>query len=138
MSMQNSTDTNRLSLAGEGVNDTHYRFSIATLRLGSLVERHEIDEIAFLKIDVEGFEIVMLQNGASALLKRKNIILEIFPETNTAVINLTLVLFDEASFASSQVDRSDFVVGELPVENNLWAKRMPYGVLLSFLTTRQY
>ena len=65
---QSAADTARLSLALDGVSDQAQLFQVPIRRLDSIFQERRIDRVRLLKIDVEGFELSVV-NGLGERLQ---------------------------------------------------------------------
>ena len=122
---QPASDSARLSLAGAGVHEEKQRFEVPIRRLENLLAEHRIDNVRLLKIDVEGYELSVLQGLGSALGMIDHIIVELLDAGPAQSENTTQVLellrsngFQLRTISGESWDPAK----ELP-ENNLLAVR---------------
>jgi len=123
LKLQASSDTSRLSLVGDGVNDLNTTFHVPVCRLDTLARRHQIGRIKLLKIDVEEFEFEVLEGCGELLSKIENIILELLPVTPNHRKQKILDLLVSNDFELKQVNGLPFSSEQPLPEHNLWAKR---------------
>src|SRR5215208_5801779 len=74
---QSASDTSRLSLCLEPVNDQPQVFNVPMKRLDTIFNSLALSQVRLLKIDVEGYELESLRGLGSYLLAIDNIILEV-------------------------------------------------------------
>ena len=123
---QSSTDKSRLTLTGPGVNDTAARFLCPRMRLDSLVGRTlPAGRIKLVKVDVEGYELEVLQGAGEALARIDNVIYETLPEIDASLQHRIRDLLEEAGFELRTVGGRPWAPGEAAPENNVWARRAP-------------
>jgi FkbM family methyltransferase len=120
---QSRRDRSRLTLAGGGVNDGALTFIVPKITLSWLFEAYDLHRVKLLKIDVEGFELEVLQGARDAIGRVDNIVLEVLPDGDahkTAAIEQTLLA---RGFRIVDVEGAAWNPGQSCVENNIWARR---------------
>jgi FkbM family methyltransferase len=129
---QNPTDTTRLSLSLEPVNDRPQVFQVPMMRLDHILQVQEIRHVRLMKIDVEGYELETL-NGLGACSEMvENIILEVLETSNTLSEKSEMLVetLRKLGYSLKSVDGKPWTQGRLLSENNLWATRDGRGVEL--------
>jgi len=124
-SLKNQTrqDKARLTLAGPGVNDGALTFVVPKITLRWLLETYELRPVNLLKIDVEGFELEVLNGAGDAMRAVENIVFEALPgegADRTQAIERKLQNFGLQMF---DVDGAPWRPGQVCTENNVWARR---------------
>ncbi|MET0274570.1 MAG: FkbM family methyltransferase [Phenylobacterium sp.] len=120
---QTGTDKARLTLTGEGVNDTGLTFEVPVVRLDELARRHSLQHVRLLKIDVEGFEPEVLAGARELLANLDNLVIEILPSGDDVRVGRMLDLIESAGFEFKSVTGAPWRRGEKLLESNLWACR---------------
>ena len=80
---QSRQDKARLTLAGPGVNDGALTFVVPKITLRWLIESYKLRQVNLLKVDVEGFELEVLNGAGDAMRAIENIVFEILPGEDT-------------------------------------------------------
>ncbi len=116
-------DKARLTLRGAGMHDQGVAFEVPLWTVDTLVRRHGIDRIRLLKIDVEGYELAVLEGALPILAHTENVIFEqadgeVAPETSAGIRELLL----RQGFTLADVTGQPWNGGPTP-ENNIWARR---------------
>jgi FkbM family methyltransferase len=120
---QSRQDKARLTLAGPGVNDGALTFVVPKITLRWLIESHRLRPLHLLKIDVEGFELEVLNGAGDAMRAIENIVFEVLPGEDADKTRLIERLLRESGFEMSDVDGAPWRPGQACVENNVWARR---------------
>lgn len=124
LSQQSGSDKARLTIAGDGVNDTGVHFLCACVRLDGLLDRLDVGgEVRLLKIDVEGHELEVLRGAGDALDRVGNVIYEALPETSPDVHGAIVDLLRSRGFVLSDVNGAALRPGAPLTEANIWARR---------------
>jgi hypothetical protein len=76
-----------------------------------------------LKIDVEGFELEVLQGAGAILAETSHIIVEVLPSEELARILQLQDLLQTAGFQLFDVEGAAWQPGRPAIENNVWARR---------------
>jgi FkbM family methyltransferase len=127
---QNPTDTARLSLSLEPVNDQPQVFHVPLMRLDNILEGQRIRHVRLLKIDVEGYELETLTGLGACSEMVENIILEVL-ETSNELSEKSEMLIEtlrKLGYSLKSVDGKPWTQGRPLSENNLWATRDGRGV----------
>ena len=127
---QNPTDTTRLSLSLEPVNDQPQVFQVPLMRLDNILEGQGIRHVRLLKIDVEGYELETLAGLGACSGMVENIILEVL-ETSSKLSEKSEMLIEtlrKLGYSLKSVDGKPWTQGRPLSENNLWATRDGWGV----------
>ena len=120
---QSRQDKARLTLAGPGVNDGALTFVVPKITLRWLLETYELRPVTLLKIDVEGFELKVLNGAGDAMRAVENIVFEVLPGEDA---NRTLAIerkLRDFGYQMFDVDGVPWRPGQACVENNVWALR---------------
>jgi FkbM family methyltransferase len=122
---QVETDTTRLSICLEPVNDEARIFYVPLRRLDAILNEQRVDHIRLLKIDVEGYELEVLNSLGAFVPAIDNMILEVL-DTSTGITAKSGALIEKLKSFGYALNN---VAGQawdcrcpLP-ENNLWASR---------------
>jgi FkbM family methyltransferase len=121
--LQDQRDRARLSLAVKGPNDLPVSIEVPLLRLDSYMSRAKIDSIKLLKIDVEGFELEVLNGLGCRIHNCSNIILELLEEQGTDKEGQILDLLRNAGFEIRDVAGRKWSHGQQLIERNIWAAK---------------
>jgi FkbM family methyltransferase len=121
-------DRSRLSLIGPGTKEGAPAFVVPTVTLQRLFEMYGLHRVDLLKIDVEGFELEVLEGAGPAIAAVRNIILEVLPDCPLKRSSGIERALRDAGFRISDVLGGEWRPGQSCVENNLWARR-PFVVL---------
>ncbi len=122
---QAATDKSRLSLNLTMPDALELSFQVPLITLSSLVEQHQVTRIKLLKIDVEGFELSVLQGMEKDLDRVDNIIFESL-DGDSAGLGRTREVCHwliERGFTIYSVDLKPWVDGMELKESNLIAQR---------------
>ena len=79
--------------------------------------------IRLLKIDVEGYELAVLEGCKASLSRVDNVIVEVLPESGAAFAAQLARILSAAGFKFSSVTGEAWSPGQALTENNLWASR---------------
>lgn len=121
---QNETDKSRLTLAGTGVNDSEFKFVTSVMSLDYIVSQFSSDSRSItLKIDVEGYELMVLLSGLNAIACIDNIILEILPVCDPADVTQIVEILLDSGYNLFTVGGEQWSIGNFLPENNLWASK---------------
>ena len=77
---QDIRDKSRFSMVLESMNDQPEEYQVPMIRLAKFMEDREEENARLLKVDVEGYESMVIEGVGSHLSRVENIILEILPE----------------------------------------------------------
>jgi FkbM family methyltransferase len=118
---QSITDRTLLTLRERGGKNEAQRFEVPLVSLDGVLQRHKIDKVKLLKVDVEGYESEVFAGVGEKLSVIENVIVEILPNAQT--VELVAKLFGDRGFGLRTVEDREWHPGELLPENNLWAGR---------------
>jgi FkbM family methyltransferase len=121
---QSKRDRSRLTLAGPGVNDGALTFIVPKITLSWLFKTYELHRVNILKIDVEGFELEVLQGARDAIELVDNIVLEVLPEERIDKGRAIEQMLCAHGFHVFDVEGIPWQPGQTCVENNIWARRI--------------
>lgn len=121
---QSRSDKARLTLVGDGVNDTGTPFEAPVVRLDTLAARRNIEKVRILKLDAEGYEREILIGAGDLLNHIDNVVFECLPETPHREIEGATGILMSHGFSFAQVDGSPWSAGEPLIEHNIWARRL--------------
>jgi FkbM family methyltransferase len=122
--VQSKRDRSRLSLHEPEPNDLAFSVEVPLRRLDASVAQHGIHKIALLKIDVEGYELEVLQGLGVWISDCRNIILEMLDATDASRNRAVVDPFIAAGFVLKDVTDNTWQWGAPLPENNLWAARL--------------
>jgi len=120
---QSRQDKARLTLAGPGVNDGALRFVVPKIPLRWLFETYKLRPVNLMKVDVEGFELEVLNRAGDAIQAVENLVFEVLPGEDA---DRTLAIerkMRDAGFQMFDVDGAAWRAGQACIENNVWARR---------------
>ena len=120
--MQKSSDFARLTIRGEGVNDTGQAFLVPAWRVDDLYELCALETIDVLKVDVEGVEVEVLSGISEARLPR-DVIVEILPEQDSEVVDWIVRWAARHDYSLQTVTGKSWTPGQELPEHNLWCHR---------------
>jgi FkbM family methyltransferase len=120
--VQSSRDRTRLSLREAGPNDLAVSVEVPLRRLDAIFASHCIGPIKLLKIDVEGYELEVLQGCGDKISLCQNIILELLPETGATRNAELITLLLAHDFRLFDVLGTPFTLGTRIPESNVWAR----------------
>jgi FkbM family methyltransferase len=120
---QSRNDKTRLTLVGSGLNDQGFNFVAPVISLAWLFKTYDLRRVDLLKIDVEGFELEVLQGAGDSLVSVGNIIVEILPDENWHKVRKIEQLLRAFGFCMSDVQGKEWKPGCACAENNVWAWR---------------
>ncbi len=122
---QVETDTSRLSMCLDPVNDEARVFYVPLKRLQTILIEQRVEHIRLLKIDVEGYEFEVINSLGESLSGIDNIILEVLDtsvdmsaKSQALIERLKLFKYELKTVEGKAWDHHS----PLP-ENNLWASR---------------
>jgi FkbM family methyltransferase len=116
-------DKARLTLAGSGVNDGALAFVVPKITLRWLIETYQLRPMNLLKVDVEGFELEVLNGAGDAMRAIENIVFEILPGEHADRTRAIERLLRDRGFQMFDVDGIPWQRGQTCIENNVWARR---------------
>ena len=120
---QSRQDKARLTLAGTGVNDGALTFVVPKITLRWLIENYKLRPVNLLKIDVEGFELEVLNGVGDAMRAVENIVFEALPGEDADRTQAIERKLRDFGFQMFDVDGVAWRPGQACVENNVWARR---------------
>jgi FkbM family methyltransferase len=122
---QVETDTTRLTMCLEPVNDETRTFYVPLKRLETIFNEQRVKHVRLLKIDVEGYELEVVKGLGPFSPAVDNIILEVL-DTSSAPTPRSLALIETLKSLDYELKTVEGHAwnarSELP-ENNLWASR---------------
>ena len=122
---QVQTDSTRLSMCLEPVNDEARIFYVPLRRLDAILTEQGVDRIRLLKIDVEGYELEVVNSLGAFFPAIDNIILEVL-DTSSGISRKSVALIEKLTRLNYQLHTVEGQAWDqhspLP-ENNLWASR---------------
>jgi FkbM family methyltransferase len=121
--VQSERDRSRLSLHEGGPNDLAITVEVPLRRLDTIFAQHDVGDVKLLKIDVEGYELEVLQGLGDRLGACRNIVFELLPATGAARNAELLAFLAARGFAMTDVNGAPLQQGSAPPENNVWALR---------------
>jgi FkbM family methyltransferase len=120
---QSRQDKARLTLVGPGVNDGALTFVVPKITLRWLVETYGLRPVNLLKIDVEGFELEVLDGAGDAMRAVENIVFEVLPGEDADKMLAIERKLRDCGFHMFDVDGAAWRPGQACAENNVWARR---------------
>ncbi len=122
LSDQEDNDRSQLSLVeGCGKNEAQ-KFIVPIMRMDTMMADQKITKIKLLKLDVEGFELEVIQGFGSRLKDVHHVLFEILDEGNSARSAKLLEILLAANFEIKTVSGTPWKLGDSIPENNLWAE----------------
>ncbi len=122
---QVQTDSTRLSMCLEPVNDEARVFYVPLRRLDAILSEQGVEHIRLLKIDVEGYELEVVNSLGSFLTAIDNIIFEVL-DTSSSISAKSVALIEKLKSLNYRLQTVEGYPWDqrspLP-ENNLWASR---------------
>ena len=122
---QTATDSSRLSMCLEPINDETRVFYVPIRRLEAILSEQGVERVRLLKIDVEGYELEVFNSLGAFLPAIDNIILEVL-DTASGISAKTISLIERLNGVEYKLRTVEGVPWDcrspLP-ENNLWASR---------------
>jgi len=118
---QSITDRTLLTLRERGGKNEAQRFEVPVVSLDGVLQRHKIDKVKLLKVDVEGYESEVFAGLGEKLSVIENVIVEILPTAET--VEPLAKLFGDRGFELRTVEDREWQPGEPLPENNLWTSR---------------
>lgn len=88
-----------------------------------LVETHGLRPVNLLKIDVEGFELEVLDGAGDAMRAVENIVFEVLPGEDADKMLAIERKLRDCGFHMFDVDGAAWRPGQACAENNVWARR---------------
>ena len=122
---QVETDSSRLSMCLEPVNDEARIFYVPLRRLDAILAEQAVERIRLLKIDVEGYELEVINSLGGFFTAIDNIILEVL-DTSSGVSAKSVALIEKLKSLEYQLHTVEGHAWDqhIPLpENNLWAAR---------------
>jgi FkbM family methyltransferase len=122
---QVETDSSRLSMCLDPVNDEALIFYVPLRRLDTILTEQQVERIRLLKIDVEGYELEVVNSLGTFLPAIDNIILEVL-DTASGISAKSVALIEKLKSLEYQLQTVEGHAWDLPSplpENNLWASR---------------
>jgi FkbM family methyltransferase len=122
---QVETDSTRLSLCLTPVNDEARVFYVPLKRLEAILTQQEIKRVRLLKIDVEGYELEVLNSLGAFAVAVDNIVLEVL-DTSRSLSTKSLLLVEKLkslNYELKTVEGRAWDEQSALLENNLWATR---------------
>lgn len=122
---QGVRDKARLSIVLPSMNDRPLKFRVPMIRLDDLLDERGDRDVRLLKVDVEGYESMVLEGAGSRLDCVCNVILELLPECReTAETEMMLTRLVDAGFELRNIRGEPWTSESRLPENNLWAVRV--------------
>ncbi len=122
---QVETDSTRLSMCLEPVNDEARAFYVPLRRLDAILTEQRVEYIRLLKIDVEGYELEVVNSLGAFFSTIDNIILEVL-DTSSGISAKSVALIEKLTRLKYHLHTVEGHAWDhqspLP-ENNLWASR---------------
>ena len=120
---QSRRDKARLTLGGPGVNDGALTFVVPKITLRWLIETYRLQPVNLVKVDVEGFELEVLNGASDAIRAVENIVFEVLPGEDADRSRAIERVLRDFGFQMFDVEGVVWRPGQACVENNVWARR---------------
>jgi FkbM family methyltransferase len=104
--------TGVFSNAGSIASASHFALSPPVLTMSQIIERHKLERIHFLKIDVEGSEFDLLTNDNEWLERVEKIAMEVHSDFGN--VNILASTLSDCGFVVSFVNNGGRVVSTIP------------------------
>jgi FkbM family methyltransferase len=117
-------DTSRLSICLEPVNDEARVFYVAVKRLETIFNEQGVKQVRLLKVDVEGYELEVINSLGRFDHAVENIILEVLDTSSEKSLTL-LGQLKSLDYELRTVEGRAWSAQTPMPENNLWASRKP-------------
>ena len=121
--LQSTTDRARLSLAAPGPNDLGVMIEVPMWRLDTLLARSKSPNVKLVKIDVEGFELEVIEGLGDRLLDCENLIFEVLDASDSEKTKLLISVLVDQGFQIRDVEGQNWRIGQPLRERNVWAHR---------------
>jgi FkbM family methyltransferase len=122
---QVATDSSRLSMCLEPVNDEARVFYVPLRRLDAILAEQGVEHVRLLKIDVEGYELEVINSLGASFPAIDNIILEVL-DTSSGISVKSVALIEKLKsleYELHTVEGHAWDHHSPLAENNLWASR---------------
>lgn len=119
--LQCERDRARLSLVERGPSDLDGAVEVPLRRLDDLLAVNEVTATKLVKIDVEGYELEVLQGLGQRIGSCAHIILEVLESSDSKRTGEIATLLTDAGFSLKTVSGQPWRVGTSLPEQNLWA-----------------
>lgn len=118
---QSARDRSRLSVVYDPVNDQPQLFEVPVYTLEEIIDRHKLESIRLLKVDVEGAEYEVLEGLGGKVDRVEHCIVEVLPDARSTV--QIAEWLKATGFELRTVTGASWSPGCPLPENNLWAAR---------------
>jgi FkbM family methyltransferase len=122
--LQSESDRARLSLALDGPNDQNIYMETNVRRLDTFISDKKLKKIKLLKIDVEGFELEVLQGLGKEIQRVENIIFEMLDDSDKEKNRQIIEILENSGFVLKDVRGGKFRSGDELSERNVWGSRV--------------
>jgi len=124
LSDQVPIDRSVLTLLDRGGKNEAQHFVVPLVRLDSLLQRHNIGRVKLLKLDVEGYELEVVQGLCTRLRDIEHIIFEVLRDAASERTDALTQQLKTSGFELLTIAGSVWNSGTEIPENNLWARRI--------------
>jgi FkbM family methyltransferase len=122
LSDQTAADRSVLTLLDRGGKNEAQKFEVPLVRLDTAFARHGVKLVKLLKLDVEGYELEVVQGLGTRLSDVQNLIFEVLENTDRDRAGALTKLLADNGFDLLTIEGTPWQGGMSIPENNLWAR----------------
>ena len=121
--LQNETDRARLSFSLPNPNDLNCVIEVPMRRLDTLLTAYDTARVKLLKVDVEGFELEVLEGLGGCIGDCENVIFELLEATEAYKARALIEYMLTNGFQLSDITGNPWELGQPLPEANVWASK---------------